>query len=585
MPPQAERLAMSPEVWEDFRRLYFSDPWEFGLDICGADKLVERFHRPLIYLYACETKLLIEVLKSPLRSLVITKIKQAFQKRGLDYKRAAHLWAINEFIHKQNIRVARKLGKSTCRAIAILFRVTRNPNEAHAYITRDDDQAHKQGEWMVRIIKSDVYRFFFPERIPVDERANLSQSWILLGGRTINIPEPCVQLGGYSSGWVGGHYSALNRDDMTGLENRSPNRLQGVRDFESHRRGLMMPEWDGPIIDSSTGTRWAKQDDAAALDADPDCLTIYVPIEEFQGRRTFKNMLLPGVPVLPEWFDKEQIAKEKREYMKDQEGPTALLANLHLTILAEASAVFSPELVDEKVWTKYELEKGFQLSRPGSVKKYDPHDLEIMAGGDPSASRTGDNWGVSIAGREPYGTRFQLKTIRGRGAAGFLDALLHLDEQWNPQKIGIEKAAMQEWVLLAISKDERFQRIVHKFVGVPVNNLSKRTRAINLLAAPMEMGELYRDPEDREGAAEMKNWDPDNPKQSPGGIDSLGICMTLFDTPAHGHTDKEITAMATKEREETRFDDFGLPIENVLSDDDYGFTLFGDDFDLTEMVQ
>jgi hypothetical protein len=593
---------MSEETRLAYRAEYLADPWYFALDICQADKLVERFHKPLIYLYAAETALLIGVLKSSLRSAVITRIKAALKRRRLDYHNPVHFRLIDEFVHKHNIRIARKLGKTTCSCIAILFRITRNPNEAWGVVSRDDPAAYQQGMWMVRVIQSPVYRFFFPDRIPEDERSNLTQSWILLAGRTVNLPEPCVLLQGHASGWVGKHFGyggGIRRDDMVGLENRSPERIRKVRDFEANRRGLMMPEWEEQFIDSSTGTRWSRDDDAAALDKDPDCLTIYVPIEEHKAPVTFANMLKPGTPTLPEWFDEKAIAKEKREYLKNpEEGPLALLANLHLTIIDDAAQVFHPKLVDSANWEyvepEHEEDKRFRIARCAKDKNGEivykkgraqlfivdvRRDLELVAAGDPAASMKGDNYGVTVLGRDHFGTRYEIETISGYGAEGFLESLLYIDEKYDPPKIGIEKAAMQDWVLLTISKDERFQRIAHKFVGVTVSSQSKRYKAQNLVAAPLASGEFYLNPApDSPTKAEMKVWDPDNPRAKDGCIDAIGIGMSLYDTPALGHSIKEIRAMVRKEIDETPLDDFGLPIENVLSEDGDYLLPFYEDF-------
>jgi len=133
-------------------------------------------------------------------------------------------------------------------------------------------------------------------------------------------------------------------------------------------------------------------------------------------------------------------------------------------------------------------------------------------------------------------------------------------------------------VLVAISKDERFSGILHKFVPVSTNLKSKRARAENLVAAPLEMGDLYLNPDDEETPTEMKEWDPDNRKAKDGIIDSIGVGMALYNTPAIGTVSKDIEAMAKfdNERYQKSVDqDFGIPIEDVMAEDDWSDT---DDF-------
>jgi hypothetical protein len=589
-----QAVTLSLEAWEEYRTLYRSDPWEFALDICGFTKLVERFHKPVIYIFTHQTALLIEVLKGPLRSAVITKIKAALRKKGLDYNDPADFDEIDEFLLKANVRIFRKGGKSSCGQAAILWDITVDPDHAWAIVSRDDPAAEAMCSMIVKIIQGDAYRFFFPDRIPEDERTMLTQSSIELAGRTKNIAQPCVTAAGVDSGWVSMHFDRIYCDDLVGRENKSAPKLKVVREFQANKNGLKMPEWDEPFYDITTGTRWAANDDSKVLDADPDCLTVYVMIEERASAVTFGNMLNAHEPTLPEWFDKRKIAKEKADYIKDKElGRVALLANLFLTIAADGAKVFSDDIVDSRRFHWYE-ENEFEPKRnivarladpekpkTSSILKFHTRAMERKAGADPAESMTGDPWAITLIARDPLGTHYQLRTVKGQGAHGFLDSLLYIDETYNPDQIGVEKAAMQGWVLIAIEKDARFSGILHKFVPVSTNHQSKRGRAENLVAAPLEMGELYLAPDDDENENplphDMKEWDPDNKKADDASIDATGIAMALHRTPATGTTTKEIEAMAKadNDRYEKSIDkDFGIPIEDVMADeyvfDDYG---------------
>lgn len=586
-----EQQGMSLQTWESFRALFKSDPWDFALDICGFDKLVERFHKPVLYLLTHQTALLIEVLKGPLRSAVITKIKRALHKRKYDFDKPEHFARIEVFIRTLNIRIARKLGKTSCGEAAILWDITLSPDHQWAIVSRDDPSAQAMCAMIVKIIQSDAYRFFFPDRIPENEHINLTRSAILLAGRTKIFPQPCVTAGGVDSGWVSMHFDRVYGDDLVGRENKSPAKLATVHEFQANRNGLRIPEWDAPHYDFTVGTRWARNDDAAVLDSDPDCLTIYVMIEERSEPVTFANMLDAGEPTLPEWFDREAIAKEKRDYIKDKKlGPVALLANLFLTVSADAAKVFNDEIVDARVFQWLPNEKTAQYvarledsKKPdGKILKFPVRNLEKKAGADPSTSMTGDEWAVACLGRDHFGTRYQLFTISGRGPEEFLDALLKVNALWNPDEIGIEKAAQQHWVLVAISKDPRFQAIADKFVAVPHGGRRKQDRATDLVAAPMEMGEFYLNPNDKDTAEQMKQWDPDAKKAADGRIDALGIAAALYTTPAIGYSSGEIAEMARidNERYEKSIDaDFGIPLESVMADDDWADDTFEVDYD------
>ncbi len=591
MTAAAEPVTLSHEAWEEYRTLYRSDPWEFALDVCGFDRLVERFHKPAIYLLTHQVDLLIGVLKSPLRSAVITKLKAALKRRGLDYTNPAHFHRIKKFCRKVQLRIFRKSGKTSCGQAAILWDITVDPHHAWAIVSRDDPSAAEMCYGIVKIIQSAAYRFYFPDRIPEDERTNLGQYAITLAGRTRYVAQPCVSAGGVGSGWVSRHFDRIYCDDLTGLENRSTAKLKIVHEFQANKNGLKMPEWDGAFLDFTAGTRWAKNDDAAVLDADPDCLTLYVMIEARTEPVTFGNMLDAGEPTLPEWFDKEQIADEKAEYLKDPKlGSTALLANLFLTIAGEAAKVFNDAIVDKRKfewWQDEETGKRYvaRLQKgTDKVVRFMPRDLERKAGADPAESLTGDPWAVTCLGRDPGDVHYQLKTVMGRGSAGFLDALLYIDDLYNPDQIGIEAGAMQGWVLVAIEKDSRFAGILHKFVAVPTNLRSKRARAENHVASPLERGVLYLSPdEDNPAPDEMKEWDPDNKKAADACIDSFGIAMVLYRTPAISPREIEAAARADNERYQKSIDkDFGIPIENNFSEDDWQDDLDEGTFDFDD---
>jgi hypothetical protein len=587
-------IQMTRAVWEAYRERYRADPWEFAVDICGLDRLVERYHKPLLYLFTHRIDLLIEVLKSDLSSPVITKIKSALKKKTLDYKRAGHFNQIERFCRKLNIRLARKTGKTSCELAAILWDITVDPNHAWALVSRDDDAAEEMCNYLVEIIQSPVYRFFFPDRLPENERISLTQSEIRLNGRTKRLPQPCVTAGGYDSGWISKHFDRIAGDDLVGLENKTPNRLKGVREFQANRNGLRIPEFDSPFLDFTTGTRWARQDDSTALDADEDCLTIYVPIETLKKNgkevpRTLGNMMEAGEPTLPEWFNREAILAEKTGYLKNKlEGPVALLANLHLTILEEATGVFNHGVVDNSDFAWYRDDDGrlfvgrSETDATGKVlydRNKEPRILWILVsklekklGGDPASSRKGDEYGVCVMGRDEWGKRYELEMRTGYGDVGFLESIKYLKEKWDPDQIGIEAAGQQAFVRLLMSKDPSYQDFVDQIVPVPHSNVSKITRATSLVAAPLDMGEMYLDPNDTHTKQHMKDWDPDNPRSEDGCIDALGIANWLFDTPAIGYSRRDVEALAKKDAEDYRKSidpDFGIPYETLDDGEDW----------------
>lgn len=591
----AQPMILSRDDWETYRQLYLADPWEFAVDICNLDLLVERFHKPVVYLMTGQVRLLIDVLRGHLRSVVISKIKLALKRRGLDWNNDEHFEAIEVFAHKLNIRIARKLGKTSCGEASVLWRITVDPNEAWMLISRDDPSAWAMCSFIGKIIQSARYRFFFPDRVPLDERIDLTRERILLAGRTKNLPQPSVTAKGHDSGLTSMHFTGGYKDDLTGRENKNTAGLKVVREFQANQAGLKMPEIGWRFMDITTGTRWARMDDSAALDNDPDCLTIYVAAEilyDDTGKeipRTFENMMLPGEPTLPEWFDAEKIAAEKTDYLKHpQEGSIALLANLLLTVIEDAAKVFRLDILRERKFAWYEdkieerlfVERLATITRSGKtikkVRRFDvKRDLEVAIGIDPSISLTGDQWGITALGRDTYGIRYQLHTVAGRGEVALFETLLLVVQTWMPEHglvaIGVEAASCQTLILSLVSKDPRFQELSDLFVPVPHKNIAKRIRAINLIAAPMESGELLLDPDDLAFERECDEWDPEANEPVDGRIDSMGIAATLFTTKASGVSNEEIAKQARRDADQYARSldrDFGIPVEALNLEED-----------------
>lgn len=587
-------VALTQDGWQAYRDLYLSDPWEFALDICGLDLLVERFHKPLIYLMAGATQLICDTLAGDLDSAVLAGIRSELVRRKLNWADPEDFDAIDRLVHKQNDRLARKLGKTSCGEVAILWNITNDPNQAWMLVSRDDPSAEEMCSFIGKIILSEPYRAFFPDRIPDDPRQNITRSSILLAGRTRNIPQPCVTAAGHDSGWTSKHFSHGYGDDLTGLENKSPAKLKIVRQFQANKDGLKMPEMSAMFHDVTVGTRWARADDSAALEDDPDCLNLRVPIETRTDAVTFENMLEPGIPVLPEWYDAAKVAEMKISYLVNkEEGPQALLANLFLVTPDEGVALFkTSSLRDARFTWSADKNKRLWITRPAlnsqqkpildelgrpKVFRFDPHsELAIVAGVDPAVSYTGDKWAVTALGRDPFGVKYQLQTISGRGFNPLVEAIKEIEQKWHPQQIGIENAATQTILISFLSKEPAFHHMVSRIVPVSHKNLAKTTRMVGLVAAPMDMRELLLNPLDTDTVAEMRDYDPNASNPQDAIIDSIGIAMTLYTSAAHGQTDKELikAAKADDAEHERRYDpEVGIEIDTDYDgiDDDYGF--------------
>ena len=268
------------------------------------------------------------------------------------------------------------------------------------------------------------------------------------------------------------------------------------------------------------------------------------------------------------------------------EGPIALLANMLLTVEEQAASLFPPQLIDKAQFAFYR--GSHKVSRPATTQDgkpiFDEHgkqkvfvfdpfrDLERKMGVDPAVEKTGDEWGITVAGRDRYGVKYQLETVAGRGAESLLEAMRTTDERWNCRQIGVEKAAQQALFILLIQKDSAFRSIAQKTIAVSHESRSKDTRNEMYVAVPMRTGDLLLNPSPANAPLrrEMKNYTRHNKNGKDGKVDSLSIAVSMFDTIATAVSLEEMKAVAREQEkhiDEHMDKQTGVLIEPLFEDD------------------
>jgi hypothetical protein len=541
----ANELALAKE-------LLLADSFVFAKFICGHKELTDKFHRPLSYIVTGCVDQIIELLNHPsLGSYVVEELRKELFRRQIDWNRPEGRARLEELLEFVNIRVYRGAAKSSTGTHAgLTWRITNNPNLTIALMSANDDRAKAFLRQIRETLRSDLYKAFFPERIPSGDLSKLwTEDRLWIGGRTLPHAQWTVEAKGILSNWTGMHFDEFWVDDAVTDETLA--RLTDVIRQLSGLNGLYMDVPGVKIRRKHIGTVYHERDDNWSLKQIPHALTIEVPIETFDHEP--ESVHERGKPTNPEWHDEKRILKRFGEVMADpDEGAMSWRRNFWLQPSAGGGKPFPASLLDRATWIKIPvpgdpqklsiarfkrdpLTNKIAVTEDGKriVRRLDPMlEMYRVIGADLAFSEFGDNWGISTIGRDNEDYVYQLQTVGGFGWDAFIETLIFMIERWKPRRIGIEKAGAQEWTFRErMENDRRLARYRDIIEFVPHKNESKRFRATNLIADPMKSGRWLRDPNDLPFKRECEDWDPEDKKAVDGRIDSAAIGTVIVKAP------------------------------------------------------
>lgn len=553
------RRSMSVASHARLREVLLNDSYLFAKRICKHNDLVPSIHMPLSYLACGLTDRLIETLDMPtLDSYVTRKLRHELLRRRIDWRTREGRDALDNLINGSmirpaivNVRMSRRFFKSSVITHAgTLFIATRDPNETIKITHAVDPKAWEFCEQIGRTVLSGTYRDFFPDRIPDGDHSKLvTQKKISLGGRTISHPQTTIQASGYLTKEESAHYSTFITDDLVTDLNSSPDLLREVLKYLKRQTGYYMVT--RPIRRVEVGTKHDEDDDDTFFTTGrmaDECLTIRVPIEEYEGRIT--NILARGKPTCPELFPREKIEAEQIHVLsgeEDDDGYRTWWNQYLLSATGGTLRLFQPEIVDDpdhwwigpyehpnKNWAKrghyligyYRRDRGgLPIAKPdrkifdkdgtllddwrknAQIVSLDPwEDLNRAILVDPSWSgrEDSDNWAVSAVGQDVDNVRLQLQTLSATtGAEGWISALTTLDDIWHPRVIGFDGNASQDPIIQHLMRtDRRLRRIASRMVKVTTNRRSKAVHMQEGVADPMAVYKFLLAPPFRENGVD-----------------------------------------------------------------------------------
>lgn len=537
---EKEQVGLTSEEVAEIRRLADDDVFFFGTVICGHKDLILEDHAPLMYMAAgCPDKLL-ALLRSEIDSDVIRTIKREFARHGIDLLADDAQARVAERLRVVDIRVFRGSGKSSSLTHAVrLWRMCKKPNISAVLITNTDPKAIDFCRQIRATILSPFFGAIYPDRVPADPKASLTESRLTVAGRTVPDKEPCLMVFGYKASPTGYHFDELHFDDLVGRENRSITELALVRDFLSNVAPLYNPGIRFQIRRIHVGTRWDEQDDAEAIQRYSQCFAVSIPI--WRRDRPTDDLRVQGVPTMPKWKDLPAIVELQEEILSNiDEGPLSWRCNCELDPTIAGGRIFPPDMVDMQQWTPFrdvQTTKGREwVQRPQFDAKgdrlpkdraIDPETLYKVMACDQSFSENGDEWAVSAVGMDQYSHRYVLETRTGHGVEAMLDAMDMMRLLWKPRRIGMEKIAAQHVIELVLKLGEKYQRLRPVIEPISHNNLAKEYRIRNYVAEVMKMRRLWLEPRDVEMRAEMKKYKPGKTAQD-NRLDALAMCEVLI---------------------------------------------------------
>jgi hypothetical protein len=559
-PAPVDQVGLSREDVADIRRLADDDVFYFGTVICGHKDLVFVDHAPLMYAAAgCSDKLLGVLLDETLDSYVIREVHREVMKHGLDLRGPEAVGRLSELLRIVDLRCFRRWAKSSSLTHAVrLWKMVKDPNLSSCIITNTDEKSTDFCKQIRSTILSDIFGVVYPDRVPVDSKAMLTERRLTLQGRTVPDKEPSLMAFGARSSPVGYHFDEFDFDDLVGRENRTAAELAFVREFLANIFGLYNPGIRYPIRRVHVGTRWDEEDDAFIVRRFDQTFAVDIPI--WHREAYTDNIREPGVPTT-EWYPLEAILTLQEEVLTDpEEGPISWRCNFELNPAIGGGRLFPAELVDNASWTplkgpatngkewpqrpdydKTGKRRVFEGTAPLRFKDFaaNPDLLYKITCCDQSFTMDGDEWSVVTVGMDQYNHRYVLETSTGHGPEAMLDKILMHHLSWKSRRIGMEKIAAQHVVELVLKLGDKYRVLRPLVEPVPHANKPKEWRIHNYVAEILRMHRLWLNPHDEATRVEMKRYKP-GPNAKDNILDALAMCEVLIQKslqPREGEVD------------------------------------------------
>lgn len=525
MSHQTDIRRITPEQRAILRRRMDIDPWYFSVYVCKRDQRAMRHHRPMLYLFARRAALLAACLDDPEYDGPITRqIKADFEKLSnpIDWKNPEHLPRIQRRLRKINFRGPRSGGKSVFADDADLWEASSDPDITISVGSKSDPAVWKRIEAIGDFVRSDEYKFWYPERVPLDPRTQITRDAIWLNGRSRIVPEATIEGRGIASQWFGSHYRKNRRDDITGVEAGEASLGDAIRHLANMNPLHDETGWVGDLV---VGTVTGSNDDHSMLKADTGYLTIALSIEEHPGGTTLENVYSDGILTMPEWFDRERVNEIKEDSRKNPLGPIWLLQNYYMVANESGTTLFTQRLVNrakfywyfdhklkrdiilrpkkgrENTFRPPMNEQGYMMEDPRFVQQdwlvLDTHKLPISAFGwaaDQSVSPTGDEWSFAYGCMDWDGVILVLDSVAGNGYDTMLDETIPFDKKCHKPKFGIDVNATQGMTLEWMKRTPEFRSLARRAKPIRSTGESKDANIRRWLLARMEAGDLYVNP-------------------------------------------------------------------------------------------
>lgn len=598
-----EKFYLTRSQVEERRRRMDADPWLFVKWVCGhGERAIERFHRPLVYMFA-GTAVLLAASLDRYDSEVVTQIKADLRRRGIDYHTKAGIAALRHLLRRINDRIARSAAKTTCGLDAMLWIPSRDPAtpcdlpvasgpDVTIGLTSKSDSA-AQDKFCVTlggIMMSEAYQMYYWDRIFTKKPEDyITRKFIVMNGRTRPSDQKTIEARGINSQWTSNHYDIIYADDIIGTESGEAN-LEEALLWLAAIHGISKAPGLGGSRHIFVGTIYGPRDDNAILSQNPEFLSLRIPIWKKSVPSSIQNVKVDGVPVIPEWYPLDTIRAMRSETISNPKlGAISWLQNFELSAHEEGALQFSSDLLMRSKFAWVEKTIGMRdgqpimrryirrylwtpegkplpdLKRPAPQAKepcrcwmacplenhafheFDPLTQPRYIGVDQALALRGDKWGVAPGVVDQHGYVYALKTASGKGYWNMIAGIPLIFERWGgrfnaPRKIGIESNTWQGISTDWVRRSEVFQYLARNVVPVSPGNVQKTVRIFNSVLANLEMGRLMLDPDDFERDAEMLAYNAAEENPEDNIIDSIAIMMVVAATRPSTQTDEDILA-------------------------------------------
>jgi hypothetical protein len=586
------RVRITESIRDERRKQMDADVWLFIRIVTDhGETYVERFHRPMAYIVRGDGLRLAACLARAAadkrwESQVTIDLATELRRRKIDWWTQRGVRKLTKALARVNERITRGFGKTSIGMDVVLGTCSADPNLSVGIASKSDPAVHdKMLPTIGATMLTDRYAMYYGDRLhKKNPESKITKKYIDMAGRKPS-DEHSIFGQGIKSPWTGHHFDWIYPDDIVGSESGEASTADALA-FISILTFISKQHGQGGSRHIFHGTVYGPKDDNSVLVRDKTFLSLNIPKWKKSVPHTMANIMVNGIPTLPEWAPLEAIIAERAQVISNpKEGKISWLRNAELSADEVGASKFTPDLLARSkfvwkertfaignkivtkrmirryLWTDGAPRRAQNLKEPcmcwmncgltdHAYKEFDRFELPRMMAVDQGYTpQGGDPWAIACGAQDPDGVVYLLRGETGNGYNYMIPMIPAVFKRLGgaanpPRNVGVESNSWQRYTADWLKRDNDFRFLANRVTKLKPGQTEKMLRIYEHIYGNLMLGTVMIDP-DPEYAyfdAEAIGYSPESTKDpEDSNLDAAAMVVQMFGQPEQIYSDSDRT--------------------------------------------